>query len=805
MRRDLIYSLLAYAMLVLVLFHRLFLGEVLDAGVDIYDQPPFFSVAPEGYKVYTNTIQGDAWRQHGAWQQFQFEAAREGRFPLWNPHEYMGMPFHGNGQTALLHPFSWPYYFFEPAVVRGPLACFRLWLSASAMYLLLRRWGLAPSAAFLGGVCWMFAPFNIRWLHWPLAHSSLWLPIIVLALDRLILAEGRAAILRALVVASLAAVMLQLSGHPETQFQAGVGAGVTILIRLWSFGFSFIHSVKRVGLCLLAMVLGTLGAAAQLLPFLVQLSDSADWVKHFHASPTGLHPKALLLLLSHSFWGQTRADGRYEGPANYIEAGIGVGLISMALVLVALIAVVRRGSFDTLHRRMVFGCAIAAFLFFSIIFHLSGIADLLLKLPLFDQTNRFRWSLATQFWLSILAALGADLVLRDHRRGGRTAAVVLIALSLTLAGLLTQRVPARFSKINTALKQDHWRVIVQHPAMRSAFALACAVGASVWLLRRSRVAAPHALVGLCVWTSLEGLGGAWDFNATAPRALAEPKAPPLLQQAIALAGPGRMIGTNEVLFPNTSVRYKFRDVSGYDWPLPLRLEEVLSKMGWRVVEGTSLYRESFFPAPSASLAAFLSRCCVRVVYTSDNGRPKVVANGEEWRQVATGSVVDAIYLNPTDMPRVRFPRGPKIGDEKSALAALTSPKIDEPSIVETSSEDPNAIREGAGDASITSERPERIEIAVRCDKPGVLLLADRMASGWKVTVDGVSKPSLTVDYLFRGVVVEEGNHVIVWSYQAPGFRSGILISASVGVILAALLIASASRRAAKRQPAVPNF
>src|SRR5215204_4890187 len=129
MRRDLIYSLLAYAVLVLVLFHRLLLGEFLDAGVDIYDQPPFFSVAPEGYKVYTNTIQGDAWRQHGAWQQFQFEAARDGRFPLWNPYEYMGMPFHGNGQTALLHPFSWPYYIFEPAVVRGPLACFRLWLS----------------------------------------------------------------------------------------------------------------------------------------------------------------------------------------------------------------------------------------------------------------------------------------------------------------------------------------------------------------------------------------------------------------------------------------------------------------------------------------------------------------------------------------------------------------------------------------------------------------------------------------------------------------------------------------------------
>src|SRR5215470_4819933 len=110
MRRDIAYSLIAYAALVLILFHRLFFGEILHAGADIFDQSPFFSVAPDDYKTYTNGIQGDAWRQHGTWQQIQYEAASEGRFPLWNPYEYMGMPFHGNGQTALLHPFSWPYY-----------------------------------------------------------------------------------------------------------------------------------------------------------------------------------------------------------------------------------------------------------------------------------------------------------------------------------------------------------------------------------------------------------------------------------------------------------------------------------------------------------------------------------------------------------------------------------------------------------------------------------------------------------------------------------------------------------------------
>jgi hypothetical protein len=785
-----LHPFFAYAVLVLALFHRLFLGEVLDAGADIHAQPPFLSVAPDDFKVYTNTIQGDAWRQHGAWQQFQYEAAKEGRFPQWNSFEYMGMPFHGNGQTALFHPFSWPFYFFEAASVRGPLACFRLWLSAAAMYVLLRRWNLGVGAAFLGGACWMFAPFNIRWLHWPLAHSSLWLPIMVLALDRLVVAEGVRSRLRALVVASLAAVVLQLSGHPETQFQAGVAAGVTVLIRSWSLGYSIAASMKAVAWCFAAMILGALGAAAQLLPFLVQLPDSADWVKHFHASPTGLDPKALLLFLSHTFWGQTRADGRYEGPANYIEAGVGIGMIPLALALASLLLSMRAGSFSTPHRRTVWGIWFAVLAFLSLIFHLPVVADFLVKLPLFDQANRCRWTLATQFWLSILAAFGADAFARDARRNGRTAAVLLVLLAALLAGLMTQRIPSRFSKINTAFKQEHWREVVQHAAVRSALGLACAVGASIWLLRRSRTAGPASIVGLCVWTSLEGLCSAWDFNATAPRAMAEPPPPPLLKQAIALAGPGRMIGTNEVLFPNTSVKYGFRDVSGYDWPLPLRLERALSEMGWRVVDGTSLYRQKILPAPSPSLAAFLSRCCVRVVYTNYRQEGPVVVNGIEWPQVATGAVMDGVYFNPAALPRVRFAKKPMLGDEEAAFEALRSPDLSSPSVVEGA----EPVAEGEGEATIRQETHERIEIAVRCTKLGVLVLADRMAPGWKVSVDGESKPTLTVDYLFRGVSVPAGDHTVVWSYEAPGFRSGLWMSGGVAAMLVILMAVSFSRR-----------
>jgi hypothetical protein len=126
----------------------------------------------------------------------------------------------------------------------------------------------------------------------------------------------------------------------------------------------------------------------------------------------------------------------------------------------------------------------------------------------------------------------------------------------------------------------------------------------------------------------------------------------------------------------------------------------------------------------------------------------------EWPQLAEGVGDDAVYYNPTALGRVRFAVGPKIGDADAAFAALTAPMRRGPvddgaDIVEPSAEDSNAIQGGSGEAAIAQETPERIEIAVRCDQAGVLVLADRMTPGWTVTVDGVSKPALTVDYLFR--------------------------------------------------------
>jgi uncharacterized membrane protein YfhO len=53
---------------------------------------------------------------------------------------------------------------------------------------------------------------------------------------------------------------------------------------------------------------------------------------------------------------------------------------------------------------------------------------------------------------------------------------------------------------------------------------------------------------------------------------------------------------------------------------------------------------------------------------------------------------------------------------------------------------------------------------------------------------------LTVDYLFRGVIVAPGKRRVEWTYVAPGFRFGVALSLA-GLIVLAGLSAWPERRA----------
>ena len=95
-----------------------------------------------------------------------------------------------------------------------------------------------------------------------------------------------------------------------------------------------------------------------------------------------------------------------------------------------------------------------------------------------------------------------------------------------------------------------------------------------------------------------------------------------------------------------------------------------------------------------------------------------------------------------------------------------------------------------GRAWLTSDRPQRVAIAVEAATDAWLVLADAWFPGWTATLDGTPAPVLRANYLVRAVAVPAGRHEVVFSYDPPGYATGRTVSGIAwGVLGAALVLA----------------
>ncbi len=60
--------------------------------------------------------------------------------------------------------------------------------------------------------------------------------------------------------------------------------------------------------------------------------------------------------------------------------------------------------------------------------------------------------------------------------------------------------------------------------------------------------------------------------------------------------------------------------------------------------------------------------------------------------------------------------------------------------------------------------------------PGLLVLSEIDYPGWQVWVDGVEQPVQKVDGLLRGVLLDEGHHVVEFAFRPPLVYAGLGIS-----------------------------
>ncbi len=160
------------------------------------------------------------------------------------------------------------------------------------------------------------------------------------------------------------------------------------------------------------------------------------------------------------------------------------------------------------------------------------------------------------------------------------------------------------------------------------------------------------------------------------------------------------------------------------------------------------------------------------------------------RQVGTaGGVV--VYENPQAFPRAFYVAGAVTESEPvRRLEMLATGDLDlhrtvilsAPPPAGAGGESPGA----AGDVRIESDRAERVQLAVRADAPGFVVLTDQDYPGWSVTVNGGAAPLLPANHAFRAVPVPAGESTVVWTYRPWSVWIGIGVSL---VTLAAIALA----------------
>jgi hypothetical protein len=89
-----------------------------------------------------------------------------------------------------------------------------------------------------------------------------------------------------------------------------------------------------------------------------------------------------------------------------------------------------------------------------------------------------------------------------------------------------------------------------------------------------------------------------------------------------------------------------------------------------------------------------------------------------------------------------------------------------------------------GRAVVTREDPLEIVIDAEAPVDGFLLLADTFYPGWSAQVDGKFVPLYRANVMLRGIQLPRGHHQVRFTYDPPGFVTGLQITMlSVSMLL----------------------
>jgi hypothetical protein len=753
----------------------------------------------------------DARSQFYGWRAYGFGEIRAGRFPLWNPYEFLGMPFIASFQSAMFYPTNWLCAVLPLGRAINLGIVLNLFLSGLFTYLWCRRAGLRRVGATVAAAAYVFgAPQFLRVFegHWSFLAAMPWAPCLLLCLEEL--AAGRWS--WGVVAGGAAALTMQIfAGQPQYVFFGGITALLYFAGRLWQERRSGGVSKAAAGAALIYAA-GTLAAGVQLLPAFELLSISSrkgqltlEWIGRF-----SLVPESLITLVAPDFFG-TDLAGKYWGRWNLWEMSAYVGIIAIGLALLGALWGKRRTVLLT-------GCMIVLLLILALGESTPALEVLYRFVPgfnLFRAPARFLAPLS--LFLAFLAGVGADVFVgvgrpaeaeTERRRGGTRSVTTawifaVAALFLATAGIFLLPHPGLALDIWPRFIRFIWRqgfgeafylryrggapefmTIALREACASVLRAAAFLGALAilaWATGKFRLKMPA--VAAVVFLLL-----AADYWTFGRRYLAtfDPADDGLTPACAAwmreLPGPFRYARGGDLQFPpGEGMIYQLCCIEGVQPNVPARFRDAF----WRLQgEPPSKQLTEYALTTITSQMGMLNLnyvVCHRYHLKTEMPGLHTIYEDDRLR-------VDAL---PEPWPRAWLVYHREvIPDAAAMLEALARFDFRNVALLEKEPgcplEEPT-LKEGT--PVFMRCEPGLVVLQTVTGSDALLVLSDLYYPGWRATVDGKRAEILRANYLMRAVAVTRGRHTVAFVYEPASFKAGIAASLAggLGIVLMALL------------------
>jgi membrane protein YfhO len=729
----------------------------LYAPIDIvYQGEPFAAHRAEAGIEKTQTpLLSDVVYQGIPWRKAVREAAKSGRWPLWNRFIMAGTPLLAAQLSSVFHPGTWVGFLLPlPQAWTFDMA-FRFLVSLVCALLFFRELELGNLPSLIGASGWAFSDFLVFLSGHPQSPAIGPFPLLLLGLRRLARDPGRGAA----AVTAAALLPMVAAGHPESLLHTVAGAGIYFVAELLVAGRGRRGRAILVSLATGALVLGL--SAASLLPFLEILPRTQELLDRTESASGEPAPAALRTSVAHSLtfllpyaYGVS-GQGRVR---SYLARPAGGYAGALLIALAAIGALARR------RERWIF--LLYVFLGLAVFVSLTPVAGIVSGLPLFSISLNHRLVFLAAFGVSALAALGAE-ELRQGRAGPRfvfaclgVSALLLLFFGLRFHPLLDLEMPREFLA---------GRILLQVvPLLAGAFFVP-------WALRRRKrgLAVGGVLVLFLGARALE----ARTVHPTYPARAFYPRLPML--EAIPRGDPYRVVGIGYELVPGASAIYELEDVRGYEMTTLASLVETFPL--WCVRQPVWFNRVD---DPTKPFLAFLN---VRYVIS-----PPAWPVPPGWRVLAR-EPGGWLLENPNALPRAFAPRRIyREGDPARQRQRLLSiADFGQAGVVESASV--SQEENGEAKVDITGYTGQSLEVSVDAGKGALVATSVTAWPGWRLSLDGKESPLLRYNRAFLAFEAPPGHHRAVLRYWPRSFTWGLTIS-SVSLLAAMVALATPRRR-----------